>query len=252
MEFLNGGKLVSRGKGGRPDPHVSCMRTLIFISSGRLVMLEDRNRYELKTGDWLFMDSGTVRRCPEPYPLTLNYYWLHFSAVPEEIPEKSGHARNPELVNAYCELLLAEVAAGADSESTSALFFLLCKALWRGAKPVPVSGVPYPVEACRNLIATHFPENLNTSELAHRLGYHPDYLGNLFRRCCGMTITDALNEKRLMHASELLARGMSIKEAAFASGFNDLGYFRRQFVRSHGILPSLYRKRVLSGYRNTE
>ncbi len=58
------------------------------------------------------MDSGTVRRCPEPYPLTLNYYWLHFSAVPEEIPEKSGHARNPELVNAYCELLLAEVAAG--------------------------------------------------------------------------------------------------------------------------------------------
>ena len=115
MEFLNGGKLVSRGKGGRPDPHVSRMRTLIFISSGRLVMLEDRNRYELKTGDWLFMDSGTVRRCPEPYPLTLNYYWLHFSAVPEEIPEKSGHARNPELVNAYCELLLAEVAAGADS-----------------------------------------------------------------------------------------------------------------------------------------
>ncbi len=252
MEFLNGGKLVSRGKGGRPDPHIAHTRTLIFVSSGTLVIQENKIRYKLKTGDWLFLDSGSLRRCPDPYPLTLNYYWLHFNSAVEKIPRKTGHAGKPELVSAYCELLLAEAANRADRADCSMLFLLLCKALLRGGNTEPSVKFPYPVEACRNLIATHFPEKLNTSELAHRLGYHPDYLGELFRHCCGITITDALNEKRIQHASELLARGMSIKEAAFASGFNALGYFRRQFVRSHGILPSLYRKQVLSGYRNTE
>lgn len=252
MEFLNGGKLVSRGEGGRPDPHVSRTRTLVFVSSGHLVMQENAACYNLKAGDWLFLDSGTVRQCPEPYPRSLNYYWLHFNAVAEEVPLKAGRARKPELVNAYCELLLAERAAAADRDDCSMLFSLLCRALLRGTAPERPAAFPHPVEACRHLIATHFPEQLSTSEIAHRLGYHPDYLGELFRRCCGMTITDAINEKRCLHVAELLARGMSIKEAAFASGFNDPGYFRRQFVASFGILPSLYRKRIFSGHCNTE
>ncbi len=44
------------------------------LLNGRFVMLEDRNRHELQTDERLFLDSGTIRRTPEPYPPPLNYY----------------------------------------------------------------------------------------------------------------------------------------------------------------------------------
>jgi len=48
---------------------------------------------------------------------------------------------------------------------------------------------------------------------------------------------------KLKHSLRLLTeQGLNVTEAAYASGFNDLGHFRRCFKEEYGVSPSKYAK----------
>ena len=38
-------------------------------------------------------------------------------------------------------------------------------------------------------------------------------------------------------------QGLNVTEAAYSSGFNDVGHFRRCFKEEYGVSPSKYTKR---------
>ena len=47
-------------------------------------------------------------------------------------------------------------------------------------------------------------------------------------------------QRRIIAARHLIARGMSLADAAAASGFADQSHMTRIFVRTYGISPSMY------------
>ena len=60
----------------------------------------------------------------------------------------------------------------------------------------------------------------------------------------GMSLMEYVIEFRLKHACELLGEGdISVWDAAMQSGFNNAGYFHRQFKRRYGITPLQMKQR---------
>ncbi len=95
----------------------------------------------------------------------------------------------------------------------------------------------------RRQIELRYAENLSLDELEARMHIAKSRLCRLFREAAGMTITEALREKRLECAARLLRTSkLSISEICFESGFNDLSYFYRRFGERYGVNPGSYRE----------
>ncbi|MGB3310297.1 MAG: response regulator [Nodosilinea sp.] len=92
-------------------------------------------------------------------------------------------------------------------------------------------------------IETHYRQPISLNDVAQEAGYSPAYLTNLVQSHTGRTIKQWIIERRMAQAKTLLAKTtQSVRQIAEASGYNDAGYFTRQFRQFHGISPQAWRK----------
>lgn len=78
-------------------------------------------------------------------------------------------------------------------------------------------------------------------EMARRAMMSERHFLRQFRKAFDCSPMEHVIRLRVRHACSLLKRGgVSIGEAAFASGFNDSNYFSRQFKRTTGLSPKEY------------
>jgi AraC-like DNA-binding protein len=94
-------------------------------------------------------------------------------------------------------------------------------------------------------ILQHFREPIALAQVLRLAGMSKATFARQFRRHAGRPFSAFVNQVRLDHACrELVGSGVSISEAAFASGFNSLSYFNRAFRSAHHCSPKEYRRRA--------
>ena len=71
--------------------------------------------------------------------------------------------------------------------------------------------------------------------MAARVHLSPTHFRRLFREQTGRTPLRFIIAQRIAAAKRLLASGRSIKETAFAVGYEDVFYFMRVFRKEAGI-----------------
>ena len=109
-------------------------------------------------------------------------------------------------------------------------------AIGRNATATLVENVRFLVENAEH----GFPSR---SDLASRLGFHPDYLSRVFHQQAGKTLMDYLDEVRLRRAKQMLCdRSLPISEIASELGYSNFSSFTQMFRRNTGYSPSTYRK----------
>ena len=96
------------------------------------------------------------------------------------------------------------------------------------------------VLAARQLIAENLAHPLSVREIAEHAGLSVSHLSALFNEHLGMPPNEYMLQVRLREARVLLARGLSVKEAAHATGFSSQQYFSRLFRRRMGICPTAF------------
>lgn len=113
-----------------------------------------------------------------------------------------------------------------------------------GSRREPERDENVKVARCRQIVMTNLADStLSVKTLALAIGCAPDYLSNLFSRQTGQRLTRYIDERRLSMARDLLlTSSRTIKEIAWACGYDDAGYFIRRFRLSNGIPPAAYRK----------
>ena len=85
--------------------------------------------------------------------------------------------------------------------------------------------------------------NIHLAGLADRVYLNPDYLGRIFKKDTGMTVSEAIQSKRLERACLLLSTtDMPIAEIARKCGFCDANFFYKLFKHKMGTLPGQYRE----------
>ena len=95
-------------------------------------------------------------------------------------------------------------------------------------------------------IDENFGGKITNADLSEIMYLTPTYFSNLFTRQFGVSPQKYILQKRLNFAATMLFEsGKSIKEIAFACGFESETYFNRQFHKVMGMSPGSYRKLAL-------
>jgi AraC-like DNA-binding protein len=94
----------------------------------------------------------------------------------------------------------------------------------------------------RELVELHFREHTDLHFYAETLGTSEQYLGELCRDKLGRGAKEIIQLRRVQEAKHLLtSTNQSIKEIAYALGFEDPNYFSRFFKRYVGVSAVAYR-----------
>lgn len=86
-------------------------------------------------------------------------------------------------------------------------------------------------------INTHLGEDLSNETLAQKLFLSKYYLMHRFKEETGYTLHSYIEQKRLLHASELIKNGVPVMKAAQECGFKEYSTFLRAFKRNFHISP---------------
>lgn len=102
-------------------------------------------------------------------------------------------------------------------------------------------------EAITNLLQKYLKENyqkdISLHELGDKFGFTPEYLGKIFKKHTGETLSKYLTKLRMNEAKQLLLNNpeMSIQKVGELVGYKDDFYFSRAFKNYTGIQPSKFR-----------
>jgi AraC-like DNA-binding protein len=126
-------------------------------------------------------------------------------------------------------------------------------ALWAEPASAP-AGEERAVRLYRSLIEQHAEQpEITLSELADRVGFSADHLGEIFHKEMGMTPVAYRTRVRLARAKELLVTTpLPVSEIARDTGFPDANYFSRVFRRNYGMSPREFARSYPPGASRTE
>lgn len=103
----------------------------------------------------------------------------------------------------------------------------------------PAIGV---IETIASFIATRYTEPLTIANIVQPTGLHPNYAMALFRKTCGMSILDYLNQHRIFHARRLLiTTNRTILDIAMDCGFGSQSRFYQAFKKACHCSPGKFR-----------
>lgn len=102
----------------------------------------------------------------------------------------------------------------------------------------------YAIMKIRKHLVENLNENYSLEELAEMVDLNPSYLSRLFRKECGMTITQFIKNQKIREAKWLLENSqMPIVEISESLGFEYNSYFSKVFMKETGFTPSEYRRK---------
>ncbi|MDK2759741.1 MAG: AraC family transcriptional regulator [Sphingopyxis sp.] len=103
------------------------------------------------------------------------------------------------------------------------------------------------VAAAHQLVNEHWQERLTVSSVARRCGLSKEKLTRGFRELYRCSVAEAVSERRLQRARQLLAQSdLSISSIGYRCGYMSNASFTRAFGRRFGIVPTEMRRRAMT------
>jgi AraC-like DNA-binding protein len=97
-------------------------------------------------------------------------------------------------------------------------------------------------------VESNYAEKIHLATAAKLCHLSPFQFSRNFKKENGLTFRAFVVRQRIQRAAQLMTESaVSVTEAAFVVGFNDLSYFARMFRRQLGVSPSHYRSESESG-----
>ncbi len=102
----------------------------------------------------------------------------------------------------------------------------------------------YTTEKVKQYVLAEYQTDLSISEIAKRLGLHPNYLSSVFKAKTGTTYSKYLKEVRMKNAQLLLCdKKNKTADVSQLVGYTDTSHFSKSFQDYCGVTPSQYQKK---------
>jgi len=109
---------------------------------------------------------------------------------------------------------------------------------------------PIAIWKAKAFIRDHFANDLSLRRVAKAVNLNAAYLSEKFRGVAGERFVDYIARTRFEQARRLLRNSnLSVKTAAFESGFQSLSQFNRVFEKLSGKSPTMYRAELVKERR---
>ncbi|HNY17030.1 MAG TPA: helix-turn-helix domain-containing protein [Treponemataceae bacterium] len=107
---------------------------------------------------------------------------------------------------------------------------------------------PVPLVKAIAFIGESYSRQIQLSDAAEAANVSSAYLSRLFSEHTGSSFVDYLTALRIERAERLIRENrLSIKEVAFATGYQDPNYFSKLFRKIVGVSPTMYAERIRDG-----
>ncbi len=125
----------------------------------------------------------------------------------------------------------------------------LCARMWDimsvfcgNGKPRINTGHEY-VEKAKEYIGQHWSEQIKVADISNMLGLDRSYFSKLFKTSTGISTQQYVVEYKMTKAYELICeRDLSISDAAYAIGYDNISGFSRAFKNYFGMSPTEYKR----------
>lgn len=240
---------------------------IIHVISGKLHLHLDNVDYYLSDDDIAFVGCGVMHRAePEDCLYECIVFDLSITSgySTTKIFELIGPiiSRNAE-VNARCHAaddcakrlfsVSADESEYYELEISSLISQILCTLYRNGAiRIVNTEGkrISHRRAVMAQLIGEiekNYAQKITLSSLAAYAQINEKYLCRFFKEFTGLTPIDYINRLRIDKACyQLAVNKMSVTEAAYECGFNELSYFSKCFRKYKGMSPGAYRTKYLN------
>lgn len=243
-------------------PHTSARTDLLsylcfVVTDGAGELTYAGSRYELKTGDVVFLDCRKAYAHSTAEPGLWSLRWCHFygpsmQAIYAKYRERGGEPVIRGCDAAAFEALLTqlqELAAAADyirdmriNEKLNALLTLLMETSWHRGNPA-ANPKKMDIQAVKAYLEEHYRQKLSLESVAAVFFIDKSYLARRFKEQYGVTLTTYLQQVRITHAKQMLRfTDKSIEEIGLECGVGEPAYFSRVFRKLEGVSPSQYRQ----------
>jgi len=215
----------------------------------------DGQRVTVGVGDTVFVRPGQRHSSDDE---STNYELIEIKftadspaaalAVPE-IPLLVRSHGDPELLTGLERLVEARMSE-ADPRGwlsrvrlVEVLMLLSGKHLAGGRPTHPPTDLERRIAQAAQFIARNYSGSVTVRALADLVGLSPSHFSACYRRIMKVSPAEAVIQRRLQHACELLAEtSLPVSDVAELCGFSSSQYLARLFSRRHGMSPSRYRQ----------
>lgn len=99
-----------------------------------------------------------------------------------------------------------------------------------------------PIWIVTSYLQEHFTKKVTLEQLATLVDRNPQYLSSIFKKECGVTVTEYISTLRINQAKRLLrGSNLPINEISRQVGYENPAYFSKCFFRQVGRSPQQYR-----------
>ena len=251
---------LNNAPGTRVDCHYHEFCKLLLLRSGSGGYMVEGRRYSLEAGDVVLIGSRCVHR-PE-FTDACERVIIYIS--PEFLRRSSGGGCDLEAVfsgagghvlrpgeKARRQLFgLADRLEGELSREDyghvilgSVLLLQLLVEVGRvqrsaAALPGPIQPGNSRIQDILRYLDANLTEDITIDQLSEAFYISKYHMMRLFRRETGQSIHSYLSDRRLLHAKDLIAGGMSATESCFRSGFRSYSAFTRAYAKRFGSTPT--------------
>ncbi len=224
---------------------------LVYITRGKGFFRSGDAEYAVREGSALALFPG-VRHSYSPDPDTgWDEYWVGFKgAYPDALRETGFHVperpffdigAHPSIVELYSQIFAAVAAQEPfyQFRAGALVMLLLAEIIGRARKAEQDDGTAALVERAKLIMQEHADGAMSVDRIGEQLGVGIERFYEAFKAYTGMTPYQYFIQLKINKAKNLLAADdASVKEVAFALGFDDPYYFSRLFKKKTGVAPS--------------
>lgn len=277
LKYISSGKFVSDSSFIHSRRKLDTF-VLLIGCKGTLYISQNNVNYELKPDTFVLLLPGYEHFGYQPSDAMLSYYWCHFTLDEQVYKLLSYHEMNQytcimdnELIkdDALNTYILPECGSILSSDRTRVFFrqlldlsnthcysaYMCDYALSLLAMEITETFLSDNKARNKELTKTHctipeimewirinYDKRLTVNQVAQTFNYNPDYLSNTFKKVTGVSLSKYINKMKISIAKKLLFNsGLSIREIAYKSGFDDEKYFMKLFKQLEDVTPSQYR-----------
>ncbi len=201
-----------------------------------------KGKASIRVGDAVYnADSNDILYLPQKTAYTAEYsdteiLVIHFKTNRDDTSPEVHRTEDPEhiyrvFLKAY--FLWDKKEPGYQAEILSLLYGILAEI----SKTKSVNNLRHEHLSVISFMHSNFRDgSLSVPKICKEAGISETAFRKFMKQYCGKTPIEYLTELRLEHARNLIACGVTIKQAAFESGFNDPKYFSRTVKKHYGCM----------------
>lgn len=209
-----------------------------FVVSGTMTYFSGDRRYVMKKNDAILFPPGTVRRRlagdSHVRYVSFNFTLVDGAQLPlsEFLPGiVTGSIKS--LVNIFPQSHLYD-----NYHSKAKLVSILNYLLYELLDVADSKTANGHVTRIMRYIEENMGAKISLSEVGRAVGLTKEYTASLFKREVGKTVTEYINERKLLYAKEVILSGeIGLEKIAHNLGYENYTYFSRIFKKYYGYSP---------------